>query len=45
MTITNNNAGVDKEVLATGQINLEYKATQKPTLDKIIELVDKVENQ
>ncbi len=45
MTITNNNAGVDKDVVATGQINLEYKATQKPTLDKIIELVDKVENQ
>ncbi|MDX2173566.1 MAG: hypothetical protein SFY56_10615 [Bacteroidota bacterium] len=45
MTITNNNAGVDKDVVATGQINLEYKATQKPTLDKIIELVEKVENQ
>lgn len=45
MTITNNNAGVDKDVVATGQINLEYKAAQKPTLDKIIELVDKVENQ
>lgn len=45
MTITNNNAGVDKDIVATGQINLEYKAAQKPTLDKIIELVDKVENQ
>ncbi len=45
MSITNNNAGVDKDVVATGQINLEYKASQKPTLDKIIELVDKVENQ
>ncbi len=45
MTITNNNGGVDKDVVATGQINLEYKAAQKPTLDKIIELVDKVENQ
>jgi hypothetical protein len=45
MTITNNNAGVDKDIVATGQINLEYKAAQKPTLDKIIELVDKIENQ
>jgi len=45
MTITNNNAGVDKDIVATGQINLEYKAADKPTLDKIIELVEKVENQ
>jgi hypothetical protein len=45
MTITNNNAGVDKDIVATGQINLEYKAADKPTLDKIIELVDKIENQ
>ena len=45
MTITNNNAGADKDIVATGQIKLEYKAADKPTLDKIIELVEKVENQ
>lgn len=45
VTITNNNAGVDKDILATGQINFEYKAADKPTLDAIFEEVGKVENQ
>jgi hypothetical protein len=45
MSITNNNAGVDKDVVATGQINLEYKAADKAVLDKIFGEVDKIENQ
>jgi hypothetical protein len=44
VTITNNNAGIDKDVLASGQINFEYKSSHKDILNKIFELVEKVEN-
>jgi hypothetical protein len=44
MTITNNRDGVDTDILATGQINLEYKDTDKGTFQFYMDLVDKLEN-